>query len=155
MTFREARRTDAEGFPIAKTIVIRSVRSSQTYTVPATSLGSLGWLFTSLRLRIDFRKKELIMQVPLQDWLLQSEQRYLFETSCDNIHRNIYELCKSTPVAAFNPTATANATLSFSFSESPTKNIVDIWRCPELKLIGLIANALCLPSSLFEGIVRS
>ena len=79
MTFREAQRTDGEGFTAAKTIVIRSIKSSQTANVPAASLGSLGWLFTSLRIRVDFREKEIIMQVPLEDWLLKDEQRYVVE----------------------------------------------------------------------------
>jgi hypothetical protein len=71
MTVHNASRIEkGTQIPTRKQLVIRSIVRQAPIFSPATKLGNYTWMMDTCRLRVDFLDRRLILQLPLQDWLL-------------------------------------------------------------------------------------
>ena len=62
--------------PMTKMIIIRGIVWEAPTNVPSTQLDVGEWMITMCRLQVDFQKRQLTMQIPLEDWLLK-ERKYV------------------------------------------------------------------------------
>lgn len=68
--YNASRREKGTQIPARKQLVIRSIVRQAPIFSPATYLGNYTWMMDTCRLRVDFLNRRLILQLPLQDWLL-------------------------------------------------------------------------------------
>ena len=62
--------------PMTKMIIIRGTVREIPTKVPSTQMDVGEWMVTTCRLQVDFQKRQLTMQIPLEDWFLK-ERKYV------------------------------------------------------------------------------
>jgi hypothetical protein len=164
ITLREAKRTTTGNIPASKTLVIRRTSNTAPLEIPSSPLGSGLWLYYNLQMQIDFLHKQIIMQVPMGDWLLKPEQRYVrCGPSVIDYASEFHQRCKSLAFPDFRSTA-ANATITFRLDDfidgSGTTAAVgqpqqQLFQVPVIKTMRLIAATLSISETLFDEILRS
>ena len=60
--------------PTNKVVIIRGMVGEPPVRIPSTQLGDRVWMVTTCRLQIDFWKRQLTLQIPIEDWLLKEEK---------------------------------------------------------------------------------
>ena len=68
--------------PMNKMIIVRGIVRETPTKVPSTQMDVGEWMITMCRLQVDFQKRQLTMQIPLEDWLLKERKYVLPVYSC-------------------------------------------------------------------------
>ena len=64
----------ATGIPTNKVVIIRGTVDESPVKIPSMQLGDRVWMITTCRLQTDFSKRQLTLQIPMEDWLLKDKK---------------------------------------------------------------------------------
>lgn len=72
--FNATRMKPGSQIPNNKVIIIRGIVEEPPVKVPGVQLDVGAWMITTCRLQIDFGKRQLTLQIPLEDWLFKERK---------------------------------------------------------------------------------